>query len=145
MSCAAAIEKDAFTMKPKYFSISLLIFLLLLTACGGGQTATTLQVDMVEFMFEPKTFTIPAGEQITLELVNKGAIEHNFVILKKGVSAANDFDHAANLEDILFEARLDPGKSGTFTFTVEEAGEYQVICSIPGHLAAGMAGKLIVK
>ncbi len=132
-------------MKRKYFSIFLLIFFLLLTACGGGQAATTLRVDMVEFMFEPKTFTIPAGEEITLELVNKGAIEHNFVILKKGVTAANDFDHNANLDDILFEARLDPGKSGTFTFTVEEAGEYQVICSIPGHLAAGMAGKLIVK
>ncbi len=100
---------------------------------------------MVEFMFEPKTFTVPAGQEITLELVNKGAIEHDFVILKKGVTAEGNFDHNANLEVILFEARLDPGKSGTFTFTIDEAGEYQVICSIPGHLAAGMAGKLVVK
>lgn len=132
-------------MKRKYFSIFLLIFFLLLTACGGGQAATTFQVDMVEFMFEPKTFTVPAGEQITLELVNKGALEHDFVILKKGVTAEGNFDHAARQDDILFEARLGPGKSGSFAFTVSEPGEYQVICSIPGHLMAGMSGKLIVK
>lgn len=100
---------------------------------------------MVEFMFEPKTLTVPAGQEITLELVNQGAIEHNFVILKKGIHAEGSFDHDANLQDILLEAQLAPGKSGTFTFTIAEAGEYQVICSIPGHLAAGMTGKLIVK
>lgn len=131
-------------------SLSLITLLCLaatlLAACGaGGDPVTTLEIDMVEFMFEPNNFTIPAGEEITLKLVNKGAIEHNFVILKKGVSAEGNFEHDANLENILFEAKLDPGKSGTFTFTIDEAGEYQVICSIPGHLAAGMAGKLVVK
>lgn len=134
-------------MKRTHFSLFLILLLstLLLTACGGGGESASLKVDMVEFMFEPKTFTVPAGQEITLELVNKGAIEHDFVILKKGVKAEGNFDHNANLDDILFEARLDPGKSGTFTFIIDEAGEYQVICSIPGHLAAGMAGKLVVK
>ncbi len=130
-----------------FLFLPLLLSTLLLAACGAGgeAPATTLEVDMVEFMFEPKTFNIPAGEEITLELVNNGAIEHNFVILKQGVKADGNFDHNANLEDILFEAQLDPGKSGAFTFTIDEAGDYQVICSIPGHLAAGMAGKLVVK
>lgn len=134
-------------MTRAHFSLFIILFLstFLLAACGGGGESTTLKVDMVEFMFEPKTFTVPAGQEITLELVNKGVIEHNFVILKKDVTAEGSFDHNANLESILFEARLDPGKSGVFTFTIDEAGEYQVICSIPGHLAAGMAGKLIVK
>ncbi|GAB4488658.1 MAG: hypothetical protein Fur0016_14680 [Anaerolineales bacterium] len=132
-------------MSVRKLSHLLLCILFLLAACGSEQPVTTLHVDMMEFMFNPKAFTIPSGETITLELVNKGAIEHNFVILKQGVAAEGNFDHNANLESILFEARLDPGKSGTFTFTITEAGEYQVICSIPGHLAAGMAGKLIVK
>ncbi|MCX7753694.1 MAG: cupredoxin domain-containing protein [Anaerolineales bacterium] len=122
-----------------------LLLILLLSACGGGETTTTLQVDMVEFMFEPKTFTVPAGQEITLELVNKGAIEHDFVILKQGVVAEGNFDRTAHQADILFEARLAPGKSDTFTFTIDAPGEYQVICSIPGHLAAGMAGKLIAR
>lgn len=134
-------------MKNKLFFL-LTIATLLLSACGGdaaGQPTTTLTVDMMEFMFDPKNFTIPAGEEISLELTNSGAVEHNFVILKKGITAEGNFEHNANLENILFEAKLGPGEAGTFTFTVAEAGEYQVICSIPGHLAAGMAGKLIVK
>jgi len=121
---------------------------LLLTACGGGaadQPSTTLTVEMMEFMFDPQTFTIQAGEVISLDLSNSGAVEHNFVILKKGLTAEGNFEHEANLENILFEAKLGPGEAGSFTFTIAEAGEYQVICSIPGHLAAGMAGKLIVK
>jgi uncharacterized cupredoxin-like copper-binding protein len=133
----------------RLLSLLTLLFLsaTLLAACGAGSgdPVTTLEIDMVEFMFEPKNFTIPAGQEITLELVNKGAIEHNFVILKKGVSAEGNFEHDANLENILFEAKLGSGKSGTFTFTIDEVGEYQVICSIPGHLTAGMAGKLVVK
>lgn len=135
------------TMKRTHLFLFFILFIsnLLLIACGGEESATTLKVDMVEFMFEPKTFTVPAGEEITLELVNKGALEHDFVILKKGVTAEGNFDHSARQDDILFEARLHPGKSGAFTFTIAEAGEYQVICSIPGHLVAGMAGKLIVK
>lgn len=132
-------------MNCKRFTILCLATLLLAACGGGGGAATTLEVDMVEFMFEPKTFTVPAGQEITLELVNNGAIEHDFVILKKGVAAEGNFDRNANLEGILFEAKLGPGKSGAFTFTIDEAGEYQVICSIPGHLAAGMAGKLIVE
>jgi len=134
-------------MKNKLFFL-LILATLLLSACSGsaaGQPTTTLTVDMMEFMFDPKSFTIPAGEEISLELTNSGAVEHNFVILKKGVTAEGNFEHDANLEQILFEAKLGPGEAGSFTFTIAEAGEYQVICSIPGHLAAGMAGKLNVK
>lgn len=127
------------------YPVVLLLLAVLLVACNSGQTSTNLKVDMVEFMFEPSDLSIPAGQEITLELVNKGAIEHDFVILKKGSSAQDSFDHATQQADILFEARLAPGQSGSFKFTIAEAGEYQVICSIPGHLAAGMKGKLIVK
>ena len=125
----------------------LMVISMLLAACGGGETAASdkLTVDMVEFMFEPKELVVPAGQEVTLELSNSGAVEHNFVILKKGEKAEGNFEHDANLEKILFEAKLKPGENGTFTFTIPEAGEYQVICSVPGHLAAGMAGKLIVK
>jgi uncharacterized cupredoxin-like copper-binding protein len=129
-----------------FFLLLLTAFLLAACGAGGGLIpAASLKVDMVEFMFEPKNLTVAAGEEISLELSNNGAVEHNFVILKKGVTAEGNFEHDANLESILFEAKLGPGQTDTFTFTIPEAGEYQVICSIPGHLAAGMAGKLIVK
>jgi uncharacterized cupredoxin-like copper-binding protein len=45
---------------------------------------------------------------------------------------------------VYFEALLDPGDAGTFTFTAPAAGAYQVVCVIPGHFTAGMEGRLRV-
>jgi uncharacterized cupredoxin-like copper-binding protein len=132
----------------KIFTVMMAVLTLglLLSACGGASGAsTTLRVDMNEFMFEPKTMTVPAGQQITLNLKNSGAIEHDFIILKKGVVIPGKFDHEKQMGDVYLHAMLDAGKAGTFTFTAPtEAGEYQVICGIPGHFQAGMIGTLTV-
>jgi uncharacterized cupredoxin-like copper-binding protein len=121
---------------------------LLLAACGGAGSAggpTTLKVDMSEFMFAPQALTVPAGQPITLDLKNIGSIEHDFIILKKGVVLQGKFDPEKQTDDIYFHAMLDAGKADTFTFSAPtEPGEYQLICGIPGHFQAGMFGTLTV-
>jgi len=126
------------------FALLGLILSLILAACGGQGAAasTTLNVEMSEFMFKPKDLAAPVGQEITLNLKNEGAIEHDFVILKKGATAATPFKVEAQKEDLLFEARLMAGQAGAYTFTLPEAGDYEVICSVPGHLEAGMKAKL---
>lgn len=132
-------------MKIKTLFVFALAFVLAACAGGGGAAqATTLEVDMVEFMFSPKEYTVPAGQQITLNLTNSGALEHNFIILRKGVAVTSSANPVP-AGDILFEAVVGAGQSGTFTFTLEEAGDYEVICSVPGHLEAGMVGKITVQ
>jgi len=117
---------------------------LALTACGGNGTSTNLRVDMVEFMFEPSDYSIPAGQEITLELSNNGAVVHEFIIMKYGTEVGQDFG-PEDEENIYWEAELDPGTSNTFTFTAPtEPGEYQVVCGTAGHYLAGMVAKLIV-
>ncbi|RME86897.1 MAG: hypothetical protein D6770_10800 [Anaerolineae bacterium] len=120
-----------------------------LTACGGagggsGAASTSLKVDMVDFMFEPQDLTVPAGAEITIELTNKGAVDHEFVIMKLGTEATPPFDDDDE-PNIYWEAEVEAGDSGTFTFTAPaEPGKYQVVCGIPGHLEAGMVGSLTV-
>jgi uncharacterized cupredoxin-like copper-binding protein len=47
--------------------------------------------------------------------------------------------------DVLFQAKVQPGQSQDFTFTAPAtAGEYQVICDVPGHMEANMVGKMTV-
>lgn len=128
--------------------IMTLILSIILTACGGsaaGSPSTTLKVDMSEFMFTPTNYTIPAGEEITLELKNSGNIQHDFIILKKGIEIKGSFDHNKYMNDMIFHAMLDAGESGKFAFTAPtEAGEYQIVCGILGHFQAGMIGTLTV-
>jgi len=117
---------------------------MLLTACGGGGPTTELKVDMVDFMFDPSSFTIPAGETITLNLTNSGAVEHEFVIMKFGTTVGDDFGDEDE-ENIYWEVEVAPGESTTVTFTApSDAGDYQVVCGIEGHFMAGMVGSLTV-
>ena len=117
---------------------------LALTACGGGGPSTNLSVDMVEFMFNPTNFTVPAGQEITLELSNNGAVVHDFIIMNLGAEVGQDFGEEDE-PNIYWKAELEPGSSNTYTFTApSQPGEYQVVCGTPGHYLAGMVAKLNV-
>ncbi len=118
-------------------SVLLLGTVLLVAACGGGggqqsgtttppAQATTVTVTETEFKFEPKDMTAKAG-QVTFQIKNDGAVEHNFII--EGT-------------DVKLEA-IQPGQTKTASATLA-AGSYKVMCTIPGHQEAGMTGTLSV-
>jgi len=121
-------------------------------ACGGGDTpeaSTDFTVVMSDFAFDPDKVAVPPGEEITITLDNVGSVEHEWVILKDGVQIAEESELPADEETLLadfvyWEAEVDPGESGSFTFTAPERGFFQVICAIPGHFTAGMEGRLQV-
>ncbi|MGH2454099.1 MAG: cupredoxin domain-containing protein [bacterium] len=118
-------------------SALLLLTGLLVAACGGGggqqggttttpPAATTVTVTETEFKFEPQAMTAKAG-QVTFEVKNSGAVEHNFII--EGT-------------DVKLEG-IQPGQTKTATAPLA-AGSYKVLCTIPGHQEAGMTGTLAV-
>ena len=130
----------------KYFMVALVMFslLLLTAACGGGGPSTSLRIDMTDFMYNPADTVVPAGEEITLELVNNGAVAHNFIIMNLGTEVDDNFgdEDEANM---YWKAELGPGEIETFTFTAPgEPGEYQIVCGVEGHYLAGMVGSLTV-
>ncbi len=118
---------------------------ILLTACGGSSAPTTMSVSMEDIKFTPTEWTVAAGKEITAELANKGQLQHEIVIFKKGEQVTLPFDDDDEPK-IYWEAEVDAGQSKTEKFTAPaEPGEYQVVCGIAGHVEAGMIGKLIVK
>ena len=125
------------------FSLALaFVAFVVLSACGPK--STTLNVEMKEFVFVPDTFTVPASTKVTLNLTNKGALEHEYAIMILGKEATLPFD-ADDEPNIYWEHELLAGESATLEFTSpSEPGEYQVVCGTPGHLELGMKGTLIV-
>jgi len=121
------------------------VFVLVLTACGGGsKISKTINVEFTDFHYTPDTFTVPAGEDVTLNAKNNGAVVHEFVIMKFGTTVGEDFGDE-DTGNIYWELEVEPGESKIVTFTVPtEPGEYQVVCGTQGHYVAGMVGKLIV-
>ena len=130
-------------MKITLIILSVLLSLAL-TFCGGGGASTTINVTMTDFQFQPNQFTIPAGQEITLNSMNNGTVVHNFVIMKLGATAGDRFDEE-DMPNVFWEVEIQPGGSTGTTFTAPtEPGEYQVVCRTEGHIASGMTAKLAV-
>lgn len=122
--------------------------LSLLAACGGGgggsgSGQTNLKVTMTDFKFDPANVSVPAGQQITVSLTNNGSVEHSWGVLKTKAAGSTITD--ADKANLLAVKVVPPGGTDTLTFTAPaEAGDYQVVCDVPGHFEAGMAGTLTV-
>ena len=83
-----------------------------------------------------------ANQEISLALVNNGAIEHEFTILKQGAVASIPFDHEKQAGDILVEYKLGAGQTGNYKFSLPAQGTYNVICAIQGHMETEMVAKI---
>lgn len=121
---------------------------LVATACGGGSEASTdLTVTVQEFQFTPNTWTVPAGEQVSIDITNEGTVVHEWVLLQEGVTIDSEADLPETEEELLadfvnVEEEVEPGETKTLTFQAPPAGTYQIICAIEGHFDAGMEGTL---
>ncbi len=117
----------------------------LLAACYGGTVGgtkapasgssgdKTYNVTATEFQFAPNKYDAAVGQKITFNVVNKGTVEHTFVILSPDGSQE------------LAKLSAQPGETKSLEFTPKDAGTYPIDCNIAGHKEAGMTGQLTVK
>jgi len=125
-------------------TVLVLALSLVLTACGSKKT--TLNVTANDTGYDSPTYTVPAGGEVTLNLTNNGAIEHEFAILKLGEHVTPPFGEKDEGKIFWELDGVAAGTTASGTFTAPtEPGEYDVICGIPGHIELGMVATLIVK
>jgi uncharacterized cupredoxin-like copper-binding protein len=130
-------------MKRIFFVLAAILGLMLMS-CGGDGPVTKMDLTLTDFQFSPNTFTVSAGQEITFNSQNNGAVVHNFVIMNLGKDVGESLDESDSA-DVYWQIELQPAGEVNTTFTApSEPGEYQIICSVEGHLMAGMVGKLIV-
>ncbi len=120
----------------------------------GGQAGQNMLLQSIE---------AAPGEEIRIQLTTVSnlpatAMSHNFALVAMGTDldaftraalTARDNDYISpDFEDqvIAATAMAGNGETVTITFTVPETpGEYDFVCTFPGHFAGGMVGKLIVQ
>lgn len=131
-------------------SVVLLLMLWLVMGCSDkpapADEAVTvtdvLAIKAQDLTFDRTQLAVPAGAEVTVNLTNTGALEHNWVLVAATVEPAT-----ATVADAINQAASDVlagGRSTTFTFTAPAAGNYSFVCTVPGHAAAGMVGALTV-
>ena len=113
--------------------------------------------NMAEMKYDKSTIEVPAGTTIKLTFKSSAtdpSMPHNWVlirkgnldrIVKKGMEAGADKGFVPVDEDLLIASKLlGPGEKTELTFPAPPAGEYQFVCTYPGH-SAKMQGVFIVK
>jgi uncharacterized cupredoxin-like copper-binding protein len=114
--------------------------------------ARTVKVTMVEqgkkMLFEPPTIEVRRGEQIRFVLTNEGIYDHEFILAtqKENRKHAEEMKKFPEMEhDDPNGKRLSPFVTADIVWKFTKRGEFEYACLIPGHLEAGMLGKVIVK
>jgi len=114
---------------------------LVAVACeGGGATApggegtgaaaqpTTVSITLSEFKIDPAMPEVPAGAPVTFEVSNAGQAPHTFGIVIGGQTSET--------------ASINPGETATLEVPPLEVGDYDILCTVPGHADLGMTGML---
>lgn len=98
--------------------------------------------------FSPERIEVKQGDTLRLTLTNTGQVMHELVM---GTQQAI-VEHAALMKrfptmehEEPYMAHVAPGKTGEIIWTFNRPGNFDFACLLPGHLEAGMAGKIVVK
>ena len=104
---------------------------LLVAAAPAGSTpnategVTRVQVVMDDFSFALAKKSVPRGTTV-FRVTNEGEVIHDFKIAGKKTPI------------------YETGQGGTLRVVFKKAGRYPFICTVPGHVTAGMKGVLRV-
>lgn len=114
-----------------------------------GKVSRTVDVTMDDAMrFSPSEIQVKAGETIRFLLRNKGKVTHEMVIGSMGelkehaemMRRMPDMQHAqSNM------ITLAGGQIGGLVWQFDQPGAIDFACLVPGHMAAGMVGKVEVQ
>ncbi|MEQ9308419.1 MAG: azurin [Balneolaceae bacterium] len=113
-----------------------------------------------QMRFNLSEINVKAGDTVVLTLKHTGklpkaAMGHNWVLLAEGTNVQefattairardNEYIPAEGDDVLAHTALIGGGEETTIEFTAPAAGEYDFICSFPGHYSL-MKGKLIVE
>ena len=112
--------------------------------------------------FSVNQFEVTRGQKVTVTLKNTGtspkaSMGHNFVALAKNVNWNKFVEDVSmmvstdyvppNSKDVIAATKLlGPNELDSVTFTAPHVpGNYDYVCSFPGHATQGMKGVMIVK
>ena len=109
----------------------------------------TIDVRMNDRMqFIPSSIRVKQGETIRFRVKNEGRLMHEMVLgtLKDLKEHAELMQKHPGMEhDEPYIAHVSPGRTGSIVWHFTQGGEFSFACLVPGHMEAGMIGKVAVK
>jgi plastocyanin len=122
-------------MSPRRALPLLAALVLAVAGCGSSPTSQTAVGDLMtlfehDFYFDPQVVHAKPG-RVTLQIVNRGRIPHNFRIEKAG-------------REVGRTSALKPGQADRVSVKLTR-GDYHYFCSVGNHEELGLYGTLVVR
>jgi len=111
-----------------------------------GKVTQTIEVTMDDTMrFSPNQLDFNAGDTVRFVVRNNGKIRHEMVI--GSVAELNEHAKMMRTMPAMKHAEsnmvsLAPGEQGELVWQFDKPGMFDFACLVPGHLEAGMTGKI---
>lgn len=157
----------------KFFLAFVALISILVTGCAKSTPEpVTYTIEMSEYSFSPNTLELKVGQQVTINLVNKGTLAHEIMFGREAMMMNNRpsgyqhdmFEESSSepmvMGEMHMEGEHDAGHTGfmvvlpeegdtasiTFTVTDEMVGEWEMGCFEQEgvHYDAGMKGKITI-
>lgn len=116
---------------------------------NSARISRTINVKMDDSMrFAPDQIQVKAGETVRFVVRNTGKVPHEMVIgamadLKAHAAMMRAQPGMKHAEPNMLS--LDPGQRGDIVWQFDKAGMVDFACLLPGHLEAGMMGKIEIE
>ncbi|MBI5462803.1 MAG: cupredoxin family protein [Gammaproteobacteria bacterium] len=122
---------------------------------GAGQPGDpakvdrTIEVGMDDSMrFNPDRIVVKAGETVRFFIKNSGKMQHEMVIgtlgeLKEHAEMMRTMPNMQHNEPNMI--RLSPGQRGGIVWQFDKPSTVDFACLMPGHMEAGMVGKIVAE
>lgn len=113
-----------------------------------GDVTRSIEVEMSDAMrFKPDSISVKQGETIRFIVRNTGNLEHEMVLgtmdeLKEHAELMRKFPEMEH--DDPNAVSVEPGRTGELIWQFTRDGKIDFACLEPGHLEAGMVGKIVV-
>ena len=160
-------------MKNLFVPIFLSMIALILAACGGGTPESiSYDINMNEYTYAPENLQFKIGQEVTLNLINSGQLQHEVMFGREVMKMDNrpagymvdmfeaggvepevhqegepEHEHEEMMHEVFMVALPEDG-TGTIEFTVTEGmvGKWDMGCFEQDgvHYDAGMKGRVTV-
>ncbi len=116
-------------------------------SAADWDNAELVRIELNEMSFTPSELTFEAGKPYKVELINVGAVKHEFTAESFFASVAWRKAESAESEikaPFFKEIEVFAGQSVELFFVPISTGTFDLVCEIEGHLEAGMHGSISV-
>ena len=152
-------------MRRNIFSVMfLLVFLLMLAACGGqssmssssmnmgtatpstqtsnvGAKVSTVYISETDYKIASSLQRFVVGDTYHFSVKNAGKVAHEFMIMPSAMAMGGTSMSDMDKQAVVHISNLNPGETKTvdYTFPSSSAGSHpEFACHLPGHYEAGM-------